>query len=102
VRWIEVGLGVGAAVLAAAAGMWERDAIAVWVPVVTTVGAAITAHAAAGSYEYLLMEYLRTAEELERVRDRRGSAAKLTDEQPVRKAEDVISVQNEGLDGEAH
>jgi hypothetical protein len=96
VRRIELALGLGGAVLAAAAGTWEQDAVAVWVPVVTTVGAAVTAHAAAARYEYLLVEYLRTAEELERVRDRRGLASKLTDEQLVRKAEEVISVQNEG------
>jgi hypothetical protein len=83
-------------VLAAAAGTWEQDVVAVWVPVVTTVGAAVTAHAAAARYEYLLVEYLRTTEELERMRDRRGPASKLTDEQLVRKAEEVISVQNEG------
>jgi hypothetical protein len=96
VRRIEVALGGGGAVLAAAAGTWEQDAVAVWVPVVTTVGAAVTAHAAAARYEYLLVEYLRTAEELERVRERRGSASKLTDEELARKAEDVISVQNQG------
>jgi hypothetical protein len=95
-RRIELGLGIAGAVLAAAAGTWEREAIAVWVPVVTTVGAAITAHAAAARYEYLLVEYLRTAEELERLRDRRGSASNLTDEALVKKAENIISVQNQG------
>jgi hypothetical protein len=63
---------------------------------VTTVGAAITAHAAAARYDYLLVEYLRTAEELERLRDRRGSASNLTDEALVKKAENIISVQNQG------
>jgi hypothetical protein len=96
VRRVELALGFGGAVLAAAAGTWEQDVVAVWVPVVTTVGAAVTAHAAAARYEYLLVEYLRTTEELERMRDRRGPASKLTDEQLVRKAEEVISVQNEG------
>lgn len=95
-RRIEVSFAVAGALLAAAAGTWEEDAIAVWVPVVTTVGAAITAHAAAGRHEYLLIEYLRTAEQLERLHDGRGLGTHLTDEQLVRKAEEVISVQNEG------
>ena len=95
-RWIELSLAIAGAVLTAAAGVFKINGIGVWVPVATTVGAAITAHAAASRYEYLLIEYLRTADELERLRDRRGSASKLTDEALIRKAEEVISVQNEG------
>jgi hypothetical protein len=95
-RVIEGGLALTGALLGAAAGTWELDAIAVWVPVTTTIGAAVIAHAAAERYSYLLMEYLRTAEELSRIRDRRGSAAGLTDEQLVRRAEEVISIQNQG------
>ncbi|HEV3376187.1 MAG TPA: DUF4231 domain-containing protein [Thermoleophilaceae bacterium] len=96
VRWAEGVLGVVGAVLAAAAGLSEDDSVAVWVPVVTTITAAVTAHAAAARYEYLLVEYLRTALQLERLRDRRGDAATMTDEQLIRAAEHVISVQNQG------
>jgi hypothetical protein len=39
---------------------------------------------------------VRTADELERVRDRRGSATQLTGEELIQHAEHVISVQNEG------
>jgi hypothetical protein len=96
VRFARLGLGVLGALLAAAAGTWEVDSVAVWVPVVTTVTAAVAAHAAAERYEYLLVEYLRTAAELERLRDRRGRAGGPGDEEFVRSCEHVISVQNEG------
>jgi hypothetical protein len=95
VRWAEGALGVVGAILAAAAGLSEEDSLAVWVPVVTTITAAVTAHAAAARYEYLLVEYLRTALQLERLRDRRGEAATMTPEQLIRTAEHVISVQNQ-------
>jgi hypothetical protein len=96
VRGIELGLAATGVLLGAAAGTWELDAVAVWVPVTTTVGAAIAAHAAAERYSYLLVEYLRTGDELDRIRNRRGSAAALSDEQLVRRAEEIISLQNQG------
>jgi hypothetical protein len=96
VRRIELTLGVAGALLAAAAGTWEVDAVAVWVPVATTVAAAITAHAAAGRYDYLIVEYLRTAAELERISRRSGTAAGLSGDKLVAAAERIISIQNEG------
>jgi hypothetical protein len=95
VRWAEGALGVAGAILAAAAGLSEEDSVAVWVPVITTITAAVTAHAAAARYEYLLVEYLRTALQLERLRNRRGEAATMTPEQLIRAAEHVISAQNQ-------
>jgi hypothetical protein len=94
-RRMELALAVLGALLAAAAGTWESDSLAVWVPVLTTIAAACTAHHAAARREYLLVEYLRTAQELERLRRRTGSVAELSDEQLIRRAEEVISVQNE-------
>jgi SMODS and SLOG-associating 2TM effector domain 1 len=82
--------------LAAAAGTWEVDSIAVWVPVITTLTAAVIAHAAAERYEYLWVEYLRTATELERLRDRRARGGETDDEAFIKACEHVISVQNEG------
>lgn len=96
VRVARLGLGVLGALLAAAAGTWGEDSLAVWVPVVTTVTAAVAAHAAAERYEYLLIEYLRTAAGLERLRDRRGRPGGPSDEEFVTACEHVISVQNEG------
>ena len=82
--------------MGAAAATWGRVAIAVWVPVITTAAAAMSAHAAASCYEYSLVEYLRTAEELDRIRGRRGAVATASDAELVALAERVISIQNEG------
>jgi hypothetical protein len=98
-RWFR-GFGFGFAaigvVFGAWAGTWEVDWMAIWVPVITTISAAVVAHVAAGRYSYLLVEYVRTADELRRIRDRIGESATLTDEQLVRRAERIISIQNEG------
>jgi hypothetical protein len=94
VRRAEGALAVAAVVLAALGGIVAEDALAVWVPVVTTVAAAVTAHAAAARYEYLLVEYLRTAHALRRLRDRQGTARNLSDEELIRRAEGIISSQN--------
>jgi hypothetical protein len=96
IRAAQLGLSVVAVLAAAVAAFTESDAVAVWVPVLTTVAGAVATHAAAERYEYLLVEYVRTADELERLRDRRGSAAAMSDEALIRAAEHVISVQNEG------
>jgi hypothetical protein len=94
VRRAEGALAVAAVVLAALGGIVGEDALAVWVPVVTTVTAAITAHAAAARYEYLLVEYLRTAHALRRLRDRQGTARSLSEEELIRRAESILSAQN--------
>ncbi|MFD6612917.1 hypothetical protein ACFWD1_29030 [Micromonospora chalcea] len=47
-------------------------------------------------YSYMLLEYSRTVDELERIRDRRGRFASMNDEDLVQHAETVISIQNEG------
>jgi hypothetical protein len=98
VRWVEITLAVLAAVLAAAAGAFAVSNIGAWVAVVTTAAAAVTAHAAAERYEFLLIEYSRTAHELTRLRAHDGapgSGTPLTDEEFVRRCEDVISAQND-------
>lgn len=95
-RRAELALAVVGATLGAAAAAFKIDSLAVWVPVLTTMSAAVTAHAAAERYEFLLVEYLRTATELERLRDRHGSAGGLGDEEFIRACERIISVQNEG------
>ncbi|MFD6663705.1 DUF4231 domain-containing protein [Micromonospora chalcea] len=95
-RMLSIGLAITGLVLGAAAGTWEVDRLAMWVPVVTTIGAGVTAHVAAERYSYMLLEYSRTADELERIRDRRGRFASMNDEDLVQHAEAVISIQNEG------
>jgi len=91
---IQLALSVLAAALAALAGAVEVEQIAVWVPVVTTVAATIAAYSAAERYDYLLVEYQRTADELERLRDRRPVA--MSDDDFVQACEAVISTQNDG------
>ena len=74
--------------------------MAVWVPVVTTVSGALAAHIAATRYEFLLVEYARTAAQLERLRDGRQTLtdpdqAAYADDEFVAQCERVISDQNE-------
>jgi hypothetical protein len=97
VRAAEVALGATGALLAALAGALGLGALAAWVAVVTTVTATLTAHAAAARYEYQLVEYLRTAAELERLRGRRpGPGDQAGEDDFVARCESVISIQNEG------
>jgi hypothetical protein len=84
-RSLEIGLAVCGAVLI--------DGLAIWVPVVTTIAAAITAHAAAQRHEYLTVEYFRTAAALKRaVREQQDGS--LSDADFVAECERVISAQN--------
>jgi SMODS and SLOG-associating 2TM effector domain 1/Protein of unknown function (DUF4231) len=90
-QWV---LGVTGAGLAALAGTLSTQAIAPWIGVLTTISAAVAAHAAAGRFEFQQLEYARTANELERLIARRGGTG--GDEELVERAEQIISVQNDG------
>jgi hypothetical protein len=57
-------LGVTAVVLAALAAAFQIGGLAVWVPVVTTIATYI----AAARYDHLVIEYLRTAQRLQHLR----------------------------------
>ncbi|HZR52888.1 MAG TPA: DUF4231 domain-containing protein [Streptosporangiaceae bacterium] len=91
----EVTLTLMAAALAAVASVSANAAA--WAAVVTTAVAAITAYTAAERYEFLWIEYTRTAAELRRLLDRRTAADghPLTGMKLVAECEHVISVQNE-------
>ena len=97
-RAAEAALSVLGVVLAATAATLEVQSAAAWVAVITTVTAALTAHAAASRYEYQLVEYLRTAAELERLRDLHTGVAQdgPADDAFVARCEQIISIQNEG------
>jgi hypothetical protein len=98
VRTAEAALGVLAVVLAAVAATQQLSRAAAWIAVVTTVTAALTAHAAAARYEYQMIEYLRTAAELERLRalrDRFVGKGIEGEDDFVQQSEHVISIQNE-------
>ncbi|MEV6398682.1 DUF4231 domain-containing protein [Streptomyces sp. NPDC051907] len=95
---IEAVLGGLGAVLAAAAGAFAMGALAAWVAVAASVSVAVTAHAVAQRYAYQHLEFLRTAEELERLLDRWTSESAHTPERAeafVAECEHVISIQNE-------
>lgn len=97
-RTLEFGLGVASALLGAIAAATRADSVAVWVAVITTIAAAITAHIAAARYEHLVISYLSTARQLRfLIRTWRDA----TDHSPtaaatfVRECEDVVSRENE-------
>ena len=96
-RRAELALAVAGVVLGALAARFPDWGVGVWIAVVTTVTAAVAAQVAAARYDYLVVEYLRTADELARLRRaaaRATSPAKLDD--LVVRCERVISIQNEG------
>jgi hypothetical protein len=92
---VEVMLALVAAGLAAVAAI--SPSVGAWATVVTTAGGAMAAYVAAERYEFLWIEYSRTASELRRLLDRRtGSDGRLlSDSELVGECEQVISVQNQ-------
>jgi hypothetical protein len=97
-RGIEFTLSVLAALLGAIAAAAQLDGVGVWVAVVTTVGAAITAHIAAARYEHLVISYLSTARQLRfllRGWEGRSDKTPAAAGELVRDCEDVISRENE-------
>ena len=92
---VEVTLALAAAALAALAAV--SPSIGAWAAVVTTAAGAVAAYIAAEHYEFLWIEYSRTASELRRLLDR-GTAADgrvLSGPELVCECEQVISVQNQ-------
>jgi hypothetical protein len=91
----EITLALIAAGLAATAAV--TPGVAAWAAVVTTAGGAVAAFIAAQRYEFLWIEYSRTASELRRLLER-GTAADgraLSGPELVAECEQVISVQNQ-------
>lgn len=97
VRRLELMLAGTAAVLGAVSGAFRADWAATWVATITTVSAALIAHAAASRYAYQEVEFCRTAAELERLGNRHtGDPNPATDDALVMQCEQVIAIQNEG------
>ncbi|WP_369173362.1 SLATT domain-containing protein [Streptomyces sp. R28] len=96
-RRLEVTLALAGTLQGALAGGFGIAQLGVWIAVVTTVGTAVTAHAAAGRYAYQEIEYSRTAQELQALRLAGPSSASDIAEQDrfIARCEDVISVQND-------
>lgn len=91
----EVTLALVAAALAATAATWPS--VGAWAAVVTTAGGVAAAYIASERYEFLWVEYSRTASELRRLLDRHTAAdgRPLSDSELVQECEQVISVQNQ-------
>jgi hypothetical protein len=87
-------LGGLAVLLGVAAGSFGAPRIVDWVPVVTTVAASLTAFIAASRYDHQIVEFLRTAQQLEYLRDSRIQAG-MTDSDFIDACEAVISVENQ-------
>ena len=94
-RNCRAGLTIAAAGLAALATVSSN--VAAWAAVVTAAAAAVSAHVAAERYEYLLVEYSRTASELRRLVSRRTAAdgSPLSGPDLIQHCEEVISIQNQ-------
>jgi len=92
----EVTLALLAAALAAVAAISPN--VGAWAAVATTAGGALAAYIAAERYEFLWIEYSRTASELRRLLDRRTTPEgdPLSGQKLVDACEQVISVQNQG------
>ena len=92
---VEVTLALAAAGLAAVAAV--APGVAAWAAVVTTAGGAMVAYAASERYEFLWIEYSRTASELRRLLDRHTAAdgRPISGPELVAECEQVISVQNQ-------
>lgn len=92
---VEVTLALVAAGLAAVAAISPN--VGAWAAVVTTAGGAVAAYIAAERYEFLWIEYSRTASELRRLLERRTAAdgRPLSGGELVDECEQVISVQNQ-------
>ena len=91
----EVTLALVAAGLAAVAAI--SPSVGAWAAVVTTAGGAMAAYIAAQRYEFLWIEYSRTASELRRLLDRRTASdgRQISGPELVAECEQVISVQNQ-------
>ena len=101
-RRIQAALAIFAVLLTGAATLTGWQAFSAWSPVLTTVIAAIAAHAAVNRYDALAGEYHRIVEQLQllllgRSSDAalKGRAADDADDRFVAAAEAVISIQNQ-------
>jgi hypothetical protein len=72
-RAVAEALGLLAVVGSAAGAFLGLKAVAAWVPVITTITTSLAAHVSAKRYEEQVVDYLRTARNLEELRDTRRS-----------------------------
>ncbi|MGH3779110.1 MAG: DUF4231 domain-containing protein [Pseudonocardiaceae bacterium] len=96
-RRVELVLAAAGVVLGALAASFAEWGLSAWIAVVTTISASVAAHVGAARYEYQLIEYLRTADELSRLRrDAAATTSPAELDELVVRCERIISIQNEG------
>lgn len=88
-------LGVIAIVIAALAAAFPVEGLAAWVPVVTTIGTSLAAHIAAARYDHMVIEFLRTAQRLEYLRNQ-YTETPTDDASFIDACEAAISIENQG------
>ena len=94
-RRAQLALAVLSAALGAVAAATSAP-LTPWIAVLTTIGLAVAAHVAATRYEFQLIEFLRTATELRRLKRQADTAADDTQRRRLAvEAEAVISVENQ-------
>jgi hypothetical protein len=92
------GIGNALAALAAAfgvvSGVFGDTRLVAWVPFLTTVGTSLVAYIAASRYDHMIVEYLRTEQRLEHLRDTRVGDM-TSDDSFIDACEAAISTENQ-------
>ncbi len=94
-RVVEICLAIVGAVCGATAAATGGPSLIPWIPVLTTVTAALAVHVAATRYDFQLIEFLRTADRLEQLHAQATTASPAELSALAAAAEDVISIENE-------
>jgi hypothetical protein len=89
-------LGVTAVVLAALAAAFQIGGLAAWVPVITTIATSVAAYIAAARYDHMVIEYLRTAQRLQHLRQEHFDNPASDPAAFIDACEGAISVENQG------
>jgi hypothetical protein len=93
-RWLGNALAVVASALGVASGAFGDSRLIAWVPFLTTAGTSLVAYIAASRYDHMIVEYLRTEQRLEHLRDTR-IVKNMTDDSFVDACESAISIENQ-------
>ena len=92
------GIGNALAALAAAlgvvSGVFGDTKLVAWVPFLTTMGTSLVAYIAASRYDHMIVEYLRTEQRLEHLRDTRVGNM-MSDDSFIGACESAISTENQ-------
>jgi hypothetical protein len=88
-------LGLIAVIVAALGATLQIDGFALWVPVITTVASSLYAYIAASRYDHSVIEFLRTAQRLTRLRDDFLRTHATSPAVFIDACEDAISVENQ-------